>query len=40
MALDADVYRQANATEMVPAVLSWSFSKKKQNDLDILPVYF
>ncbi|KAJ5675751.1 hypothetical protein N7462_008648 [Penicillium macrosclerotiorum] len=36
--LYADVYRPANATEKVPAVLSWSFYGKKYSALDMLPM--
>lgn len=36
--LYADVYRPANMTEKVPAVLSWSFYGKKYSALDMLPM--
>ncbi|KAJ6007922.1 hypothetical protein N7540_011898 [Penicillium herquei] len=36
--LYADVYRPANTTEKVPAVLSWSFYGKKYSALDMLPM--
>ncbi|CAI7572225.1 hypothetical protein N7533_004264 [Penicillium manginii] len=36
--LYADVYRPANSTEKVPAVLSWSFYGKKYSALDMLPM--
>jgi predicted acyl esterase len=34
--LYADVYRPANSTEKIPAVLSWSFYGKKYSALDML----
>lgn len=33
-----DVYRPANSTEKVPAILSWSFYGKKYSALDMLPI--
>ncbi|KAK5048635.1 hypothetical protein LTR84_005726 [Exophiala bonariae] len=33
-----DVYRPANSTEKVPAVLSWSFYGKKYSAMDMLPM--
>ncbi|RJE22494.1 hypothetical protein PHISCL_05180 [Aspergillus sclerotialis] len=36
--LYADIYRPADTTEKIPAVLSWSFYGKKYSALDMLPM--